>query len=62
MLHGIGGEADRANVVAVNKSGAREGAVELMKKLTEPGSLGHTIGYNAILGLSARAGDNGLPL
>jgi hypothetical protein len=38
------------------------GAVELIKKLKEPGSLDHTISHNTILGLSVGAGDDGMPL
>jgi hypothetical protein len=37
-LHGIGGEVDRPDIVALDEGGAREGGVELMKKLTEAGS------------------------
>jgi nucleoside-triphosphatase THEP1 len=33
VLHGIGGEVDRADVVAVDEAGALEGAVELVEKL-----------------------------
>jgi hypothetical protein len=62
MLQGIGGEVDRVDVVAIDESGALEGAVKLMKKLTKPGSLGHAIGHTVILGLSAGVGDDGLPL
>jgi hypothetical protein len=61
-LHSIGGETDRADIVAVDKGGACEGAVKLMKKLTEPRSLSHAICHNAILGLSAGAGDDELLL
>jgi hypothetical protein len=53
MLHEIGGEIDRADVIAVDKGGAREGAAELMKKLAEPESLDHSIGHSAMLDLSA---------
>jgi hypothetical protein len=48
MLHRIGGEVDRTDIVAVDECGAR-GAVELLQQLTKPGCLGHTIGHNAIL-------------
>jgi hypothetical protein len=37
-------------------------AVELLKKLAEPGGPGHAVGHNAILSLSAGAGDDGLSL
>jgi hypothetical protein len=33
MLHGIGGEVDRVDVVVVDEGGALEGAVELLEKL-----------------------------
>jgi hypothetical protein len=62
LLHGIGGEVDRTDVVAIDEGGTCEGAVQLMKKLTEPGILGHTIGHNVILGLSAWAWDDELML
>jgi hypothetical protein len=42
MLHEIG-EVDRDDIVAVDKGGECKGAVKLMKKLTELGSLGHVI-------------------
>lgn len=50
MLHEIG-EVDRADVVTVNECDTLEGVVELPKKLTELGGLGHAIGHNAILDL-----------
>jgi hypothetical protein len=31
MLHGIGGEVDRANVVAVDEGGALKGVVEFLE-------------------------------
>jgi nucleoside-triphosphatase THEP1 len=34
MLHGIGGEVDRADVVAVDESGALKGTVELVEELS----------------------------
>jgi hypothetical protein len=36
MLHGIGGEVDRADVVAVNEGGALQGDVELVEELAQP--------------------------
>jgi hypothetical protein len=41
---------------------ALEGAMELLEKLAQPGCLGHAVGHNAILGLSAGARDDGLTL
>jgi hypothetical protein len=34
MLHGIGGEVDCADVVAVDEGGALEGTVELVEELS----------------------------
>jgi hypothetical protein len=62
MLHGIDGEVDRANVVAIDEGGALEGVVELMEKLAHPGGLCCVVGHSVVLGLCAVAGDNGLPL
>jgi hypothetical protein len=53
MLHKIGGEVDRVDIVAVDEGGALEGAMELLKKVAEPEGLGHAVGQSAILGLSA---------
>jgi hypothetical protein len=36
--------------------------MELMEQLTQPGGLSHAVGNGMILGLSAGAGDDGLPL
>ena len=62
VLHGIGGEVDHADIVAVDEGGTREGALELLKYLTESGRLCHVICHSAILGLSVGTRDNGLPL
>jgi hypothetical protein len=61
MLHGIGGEIDRADIVAVDEGGALKGTVELVEELTQPGGLCHAVGHGAVLGLSAGARDDGLP-
>jgi hypothetical protein len=53
MLHGIGGEIDRIDVVAVDESGALEGVVELLEKLAQPRGLGHAIRHNTVLDLCA---------
>ena len=39
MLHMIGGEVDRANVVTVDKGDALKGVVELLEKLARPRGL-----------------------
>jgi hypothetical protein len=62
MLHGVGGEVDRADVVAVDEGGALEGTVELVEELAQPRGLCHTIGHDTVLGLSAAARDDGLTL
>jgi hypothetical protein len=62
MLHGIGGEVDRADIVAVDKGGALKEVVDLLEKLTQPGGLCHVVGHSAVLSLRARAGDDGMPL
>jgi hypothetical protein len=61
MLHEIG-EVDRADIVAVDEGDALKGAVDLLEKLTQLGGLGHVVGHSVVLGLRARAGDDGLPL
>jgi hypothetical protein len=55
MLHGIGGEVNRADVVVVDEGGVLKGAVEL---LAQPGGLGHAVGHSTVLGLCAGAGDD----
>jgi hypothetical protein len=62
MLHGVGGEVDRADNVAVDKGGALEGTVELMEELLQLGGLCHAVGHGVVLGLSTGARDDGLPL
>jgi hypothetical protein len=62
MLHGIGGEVDRVDVVVVDEGDALKGAVELLEKLAQPGGLFHAVGHSVVLGLCAGAGDDGLPL
>jgi hypothetical protein len=62
MLHEIGGEVDRADVVAVDEGCTLEGAVELLEKMAQPGGVGHAVGHNVVLDLSAGARDNRLAL
>jgi hypothetical protein len=61
MLHGIGGEVDRTDVVAVDEGGALKGTMELVEELSQLGGLCHTVGHGAVLGLSAGARDDRLP-
>jgi hypothetical protein len=57
MLHMIGGDVDRTDIVPVDEGGTLKGAMELLEKLAQPGVLCHAVGYNAALGLRAGAGD-----
>jgi hypothetical protein len=62
MLNGVGGEVHDADIVVVGKCAPRRRGLELVEQLTQSGGLSHTVGSDTILGLSARAGDDGLPL
>ena len=62
VLHWVGGEVDGADVVAVDEGGVLKGTVELVEELAQPGGLCHTVGHGTVLGLSAGARDDGLPL
>jgi hypothetical protein len=62
MLNRVGGEVHGADVVAVDKGTRRRRGLELMKQLSQPSDLSHAVGNDMILGLSAGAGDDGLPL
>jgi hypothetical protein len=62
MLNGVGGEVHGADVVAVDKGTPRRRGLELMKQLSQPSGLSHAVGNDTILGLSAGAGDDSLPL
>jgi hypothetical protein len=62
VLHGVGGEVDGADVVAVDQSGPRQGAVQLHKQLTKPTRLCHAVGHGTVLRLSARTRDDVLTL
>ena len=62
MVHWVGGEVDRADVVAVDKSGLVNITKQLLEQLAYPRAFGHGISHGAILCLGVRAGDRGLPL
>jgi hypothetical protein len=62
MLNGVGGEVHGADVVAVDKGAPRRWDLELMEQLSQPSGLSHAVGNGTILGLSAGAGDDSLPL
>jgi hypothetical protein len=62
MLNGVDGEVHGADVVAVDKDAPRRWGMELMEQLSQPSGLSHVVGNGMILGLSAGAGDDGMPL
>jgi hypothetical protein len=63
VLNGVGGEVEGVDVVAVDQSGLRQGAVQLHKQLmTKPTRLCHVVGHGAVFRLSARTGDDVLTL
>jgi hypothetical protein len=62
VLDGVGGEVDRADVVAVDERGPAKGAMELGQELPEPGSLSHAVGNGAVLRLGTGAGGHLLAL
>jgi hypothetical protein len=55
VLHGVGGEVDRADVVAVDERAPGEGAVKLGQELAEPSGLGHAVGNGTVLRLGTGA-------
>jgi hypothetical protein len=62
VLNEVDEEIDGANIVAVDKTGPRQGAMQLHKQLSRPTRLCHAIGHGAILRLNARTGDDVLTL
>jgi hypothetical protein len=62
MLNGVGGEIHSTDVITLDKGTLRWRGLELMEQLSQPSGLSHTIGNGTILGLSAGARDDGLPL
>jgi hypothetical protein len=62
MLNGVGGEVHGADIITVDEGAPRWQGLELVEQLTQPGGLSHAVGNGTILGLSAGAGDDGLPL
>jgi hypothetical protein len=62
MLNGVGEEVHIADVVAVDKGASRQWGLELVEQLSQASGLSHAVGNDTILSLSARAGDDGLPL
>jgi hypothetical protein len=62
VLNGVSGEVDGVDVVTVDRSDPRQGAMQLHKQLSKPTCLCHAVGLRAALRLSARTGDDGLTL
>jgi phosphoglycerate-specific signal transduction histidine kinase len=62
MLNRVGGEVHGADIVIVDKGTPRRWGLELVEQLSQPSGLSHAVGNGMILGLSAGAGDNSLPL
>jgi hypothetical protein len=50
--NGVGGEVYGADVVTVDQSDPRQGAVQLHKQLLKPTRLYHTVGHDAVLRLA----------
>ena len=62
VLHWVGGEVDRADVVAVDQRAPGEWTVKLDEELSEPSSLRHAVGHGTVLRLGTRAGNDRLAL
>jgi hypothetical protein len=62
ILNGVGGEVHDGDIIAVDKCALRRRGLELVEQLTQPGGLSHAVDNDTILGLSAGAEDDGLPL
>jgi hypothetical protein len=62
MLNGVGGEVHGVDIVTVDKGAPRRRGLELVEQLTQRSGLSHATGNDTILGLSAGAGDDGMPL
>jgi hypothetical protein len=62
MLDRVGGQVDGTDVVAGDKSGPRQGAVQLHEQLKKLARLHHTVGHGTVLCLSAWMRDDVLAL
>jgi hypothetical protein len=62
VLHWVGGEVDRSDVVTVDQRAPGEGTVKLGEELSELGSLCHAVGHGTVLRLGTRAGNDRLAL
>ena len=61
MMHRVGGEVDRRDVIAVDHCGTVNRTRQLLKQLTKPGTLSDGVGHHTILSLSTGARDRRLP-
>ena len=57
----VGCHVDSANIVAVDNCGNLQRNVELLKKLSQPASLGDNMSNRSVLGLRTGPGYRGLP-
>jgi len=62
VLHRVGGEVHRTDVVTIDQHAPGERAVELGKELSELGGLSQAVGDSTVLRLSTGAGDHRLVL
>jgi hypothetical protein len=62
VMNGVGGEVDDADIVTVDQSDSRQGAMKLHKQLSKPTRRCHAVGHGMVLRLIARTGDNVLTL
>jgi hypothetical protein len=62
VLNGVGAEVDGTDIVTVDQSGPRQGAVELHKQLTKPTRLCHVVGHDTVLRFITQTGDDILTL
>lgn len=57
VLHQVGGEVDRTDIVIVNQGGLRRWRVELMEELVELGDFSDLVGDSAVLSTVHRSNE-----
>ena len=60
MMNGVGCHVDSADIVTVDNRRRRDGRMELLKQLTKPTSLSHSVRNSTILSLRTRTRNRGL--